>query len=122
MQIPRTRRDPSRRDEREPPTYVTADSHWWDGSQIYGSERGFADAVRAHEGGRLRLDERGLLPQDLAQHVDLESVAANFWLGLGVLHTLFTLEHNAICDRLRSAYPTGRTTGSTTRRASSTRR
>ena len=29
-----------------------------------------------------------------------------FWLGLAMLHTLFTLEHNAICDRLRAEYPT----------------
>jgi hypothetical protein len=106
MRIPRTRRDPSDTDTTTPPTYVTADSHWWDGSQIYGSERGFADAIRAREDGKLRLDERGLLPQDLERHVDLEGVAANFWLGLGVLHTLFTLEHNAICDRLRSVHPT----------------
>jgi hypothetical protein len=106
MRIPRTRRDPTWTDGGTPPTYVTADSHWWDGSQIYGSERGFADALRANEDGKLRLDERGLLPQDLERHVDLEGVAANFWLGLGVLHTLFTLEHNAICDRLRSVHPT----------------
>jgi hypothetical protein len=105
MRIPRTRRDPTDRDDSTPPTFITADSHWWDGSQIYGSDRGFADALRG-EGGKLRLDERGLLPQDLEQHVDLEGVAANFWLGLGILHTLFTREHNAICDRLRAAYPT----------------
>jgi Animal haem peroxidase len=106
MRIPRTRRDPTRTDDGRPPTFVTADSHWWDGSQIYGSERGFADALRANEDGKLRLDERGLLPQDLERHVDPEGVAANFWLGLGVLHTLFTLEHNAICDRLRAVHPT----------------
>ena len=106
MRIPRTRRDPTGGDAGKPPTFVTADSHWWDGSQIYGSERGFADAIRANEDGKLRLDERGLLPQDLAQHVDVDGVAANFWLGLGVLHTLFTLEHNAICDRLRAAHAT----------------
>ncbi len=37
MQIPRTRRDPTSDDDpTTPPTYVTADSHWWDASQIYG--------------------------------------------------------------------------------------
>ncbi len=105
MRIPRTRRDPTHTGD-GPPTFVTADSHWWDGSQIYGSERGFAAALRANEDGKLRLDPDGLLPRDLEQHVDLAGVAANFWLGLGVLHTLFTLEHNAICDRLRAAHPT----------------
>ena len=106
MRIPRTRRDPtSDADPSTPPTYVTADSHWWDGSQIYGSERRFADAVRSGEHGKLRLDEQGLLPADLEQHVDLEGVAGNFWLGLGLLHTLFTREHNAICDALRADNP-----------------
>jgi hypothetical protein len=107
MRIPRTRRDPtSDEDPRTPPTFVTADSHWWDGSQIYGSEPGFAAAIRANEDGKLRLDEQGLLPADLEQHVDLEGVAANFWIGLGVLHTIFTREHNAICDQLRRTHPT----------------
>jgi hypothetical protein len=107
MRIPRTRRDPtSDVDPTTPPTFVTADSHWWDGSQIYGSDERFATALRAHEDGKLRLDPDGLLPRDLEQHVDLEGVAANFWVGLGVLHTLFTHEHNAICDRLRKDYPT----------------
>jgi heme peroxidase len=106
MRIPRTRRDPtSDADPSTPPTYVTADSHWWDGSQIYGSEQGFADALRSGRHGKLRLDEQGLLPADLERHVDLEGVAANFWLGLGLLHTLFTREHNAICDALRADSP-----------------
>jgi Animal haem peroxidase len=106
MRIPRTRRDPTHIGDDTPPTFVTADSHWWDGSQIYGSEPGFAAALRANEDGKLRLDADGLLPRDLEQQVDLEGVAANFWLGLAVLHTLFTLEHNAICDRLRATHPT----------------
>ncbi|MBD0318501.1 MAG: peroxidase [Thermoleophilia bacterium] len=106
MRIPRTRRDPtSDADPSTPPTYVTADSHWWDASQIYGSEQGFADAIRAGDHGKLRLDEDGLLPADLEQHVDLTGVAGNFWLGLGLLHTLFTREHNAICDALRAEHP-----------------
>ena len=106
MRIPRTRVDPSHADDGSPPTYVTADSHWWDASQIYGSEAGFAQYIRAHEDGKLRLDPDGQLPRDLEQVVDLTGVAGNFWLGLGLLHTLFTHEHNAICDRLRKAYPT----------------
>src|SRR5829696_3540394 len=105
MRIQRTRRDPTYSpDSGEPPTYVTADSHWWDGSQIYGSTVERANRLRAHEDGKLRLDVDGLLPRDLDEGVDLRDVAGNFWIGLGVLHTLFTLEHNAICERLRSEY------------------
>ena len=34
----------------------------------------------------------------------LSGFTGNWWVGLSLLHTLFTLEHNAICDRLRSEY------------------
>lgn len=106
MVIPRTRRDPtSDQDPRTPDTFVTADSHWWDGSQIYGSDEPFAAAVRAHEDGKLRIDADGLPPRDLEQLADLSGVAGNFWVGLALLHTVFTLEHNAICDRLRHEHP-----------------
>jgi hypothetical protein len=105
MRIPRTRRDPSS-EEGFPPTYGSFDTHWWDGSQIYGSEARFATAVRAHDDGKLRLDEHGMLPEDLERDVDPTGPAVAWWLGLSLLHTLFTLEHNAICDRLRNEHPT----------------
>jgi hypothetical protein len=105
MRIPRTRRDPTHTGNGTPPTFVTADSHWWDGSQIYGSKSEFTDALRAHEDGKLRIDPNGLLPRDLEEGLDLSDVGGNFWIGLGVLHTLFSLEHNAICDRLKAEYP-----------------
>jgi hypothetical protein len=105
MRIPRTRRDPTHSpDSRMAPTYVTADSNWWDGSQIYGTDPKFAAALRSGENGKIGIDEHGLLPQDLENHVDLSGVAGNFWVGLALLHTLFSLEHNAICDRLRADY------------------
>ena len=51
MRIQRTRPDASHRDDGSPPTYVTVDSHWWDGSQIYGSD---AALRRRAAGGRGR--------------------------------------------------------------------
>jgi hypothetical protein len=106
MKIQRTRRDPtSELGSGLPPTYTTDDSHWWDGSQIYGSSQEFATKLRANEGGKLRIDADGLLPADLEDTVDLTGVAANFWVGLGLLHTVFSLEHNAICDRLVQEHP-----------------
>ena len=104
MRIERTRSDPAP-DAKGPPTYVTADSHWWDGSQIYGSDPAFSEALRSKEGGKLRLDPDGQLPRDLEKVVDLTGVAGNFWLGLALLHTVFTHEHNSICDRLKAEYP-----------------
>ena len=29
-----------------PPTFITDDTHWWDGSQIYGRDPAFAEAIR----------------------------------------------------------------------------
>ena len=103
MSIPRTQRDPTSDDDPStPPTYVTQDSHWWDASQIYGSNQQFADALRSGQDGKLRLDEHGPPAADLEAHVDLSGVAGNFWVGLGLLHTLFMHEHNAICDAIRA--------------------
>ncbi len=104
MRIERTRRDAGHVDDGSPPTYVTADSHWWDGSQVYGSDAAFARALRSGEHGKLRVDPDGQLPRDLDDKVDLAGVAGNFWLGLALLHTVFTHEHNAICDRLRQEH------------------
>jgi hypothetical protein len=104
MRIARTKRDPSAEPE-GPATFVTADSHWWDGSQIYGSDAPFADALRAGTLGKLRVGDDGLPPPDVEAHVDLHGVAGNFWLGLALLHALFMREHNAICDRLHAEYP-----------------
>jgi Animal haem peroxidase len=104
MEIQRTRPDPSA-DPSGPPTFVTGDTHWWDASQIYGSDPAFARAIRTGEEGRLRMTPEGLLPKDVEEHVDLRSVAGNFWVGLALLHALFMFEHNAICERLHAEYP-----------------
>ena len=64
MTIRRTPRDPTA-DPSGPQTWVTADSHWWDGSQIYGREKWFIDKTRTREDGKMRIDEEGLLPYDL---------------------------------------------------------
>src|SRR5262249_11209622 len=74
MKILRTHPDPSSNGG-GPPTYVTGDTHWWDGSQVYGSTPEFADALRTHEGGKLKIDDQGLPPKELEAHVDLKGVA-----------------------------------------------
>jgi Animal haem peroxidase len=104
MEIQRTHKDPSAAPS-GPPTFVTGDTHWWDGSQIYGSDPTLARAIRSGENGRLRITPEGLLPEDVETKVDLRGVAGNFWIGLALLHALFMLEHNAICERLHAEYP-----------------
>ncbi len=105
MRIYRTPKDPSS-DPSGPPTFITTDTHWWDASQIYGDDPGFNKIMRTGSGGTFRLDEHGFYPPDFDQHQDLSGVAGNFWIGLGLLHSLFMLEHNAICEMLASNFPT----------------
>jgi hypothetical protein len=107
MLVNRTRRDPTRpvEDNSKPNSYVNAETHWWDGSQLYGSSLATQQKVRSFEQGKLKLAADGLLPLDLQSGVDITGVNSNWWVGLSMLHTLFTLEHNAICDRLRQDFP-----------------
>lgn len=105
MQILRTRPDPTRpADSRQPPTYVNTETHWWDGSQLYGSNKEHQQLVRAHSDGKLLIGPDGLPPHPTDPENDPTRVPG-FWLGLGLMQHLFTLEHNAICDRLRAEYP-----------------
>jgi hypothetical protein len=100
MRIKRTEPDPNPDGSKSPPTFVTHDSHWWDGSQIYGSDERFAKALRA-PGGKLKLDGDNLPPAKLLElAIKLSPTAINFWVGLGLLHTIFMREHNAIVDHL----------------------
>jgi hypothetical protein len=102
--IRRTAPDPSP-DPSGPPTFVTTDTHWWDGSQIYGNTPEFASGLRAGTGGRLKLDPNGLHPEKLEEFLDPLGNKNNFWLGLAILHSLFLREHNVICDHLAAEYP-----------------
>jgi hypothetical protein len=105
MKIQRTRPDPSYDPNAGgPPTYVSGDSHWWDGSQIYGSDAAAVEARRGDD-GMVRLDEHGLIPDDLEQSADLSDVAGNAWLGLALLHVMFSREHNAIVEMLHKTHP-----------------
>ncbi len=87
-----------------PPSYKNAVTHWWDGSQVYGSNVDTANRLRSFEGGRLKIDQHGLLPTAADGFEDTGN-RDNFWLGLALLHNLFSREHNAIADMLHAAYP-----------------
>jgi hypothetical protein len=86
--------------------YGNTETHWWDGSQLYGSTLERQKEVRAFKDGKLRLEPDGRLPGDPNQDgVDLAGFNENWWFGLSCLHTLFTKEHNAICDVLKRENP-----------------
>jgi hypothetical protein len=82
------------------------ETHWWDGSQIYGASKNSQDAVRSFEDGKLKIGADGrLLPDPNEDGIDLAGFNENYWFGLSCLHTLFTKEHNAICDVLKREHP-----------------
>jgi len=88
-----------------PATFINEVTHWWDASQIYGSDQTTVDRLRSGIDGKLRLSSRNTLPLNNTGTED-SGFVRNWWVGLSLLHTLFAREHNAICDYLMCHYPT----------------
>ncbi len=106
MFVGRTQPDPTRQDlgETTPLTFVNEVTHWWDGSQIYGSDQETQTRLRSHVDGMLRLDDDHTLPEGHGG-VEDSGMVRNWWVGLAMLHNLFAREHNAVCDHLQRHYP-----------------
>ena len=81
--------------------FANSASHWWDGSEVYGSDSVKARALR--DGAKLRLSPEGYLPED-SKGLEITGFSESWWLGLSGLHTLFAREHNLLCDELRAHY------------------
>ncbi len=105
MLIPRTQPDPTRMDGKEEAavSFINEVTHWWDGSQIYGSDQETVDRLRSGVDGKLRVNPDGTLPLD-KKGIEETGFVRNWWVGMSMLHTLFTREHNAICDHLKTNY------------------
>ncbi len=104
MLVDKTLADPTRHNGK-PATFINTETHWWDASQIYGSDRETIAKLRSHVDGKMRIEDDGLLPLDPEAEIDLVAFPGTWWIGLSMLHTLFVKEHNSICDRLKQAYP-----------------
>jgi hypothetical protein len=108
MAIPRTPPDPTRPPAHDgtPHTFLNLETHWWDASQLYGSSETYQRGARSGSDGKLRVDAHGLPAVETDSLFGMHPAdVPGFWLGLAMLATLFTLEHNAICERLRAVYP-----------------
>jgi len=109
MKIPRTERDiPLDETDRKYPAYRNQYTAWWDGSQLYGNSVEESRILRSDCGtGKLKLEKRNgetFIPHD-DQGFPIAGSIVNWWTGLELMHTLFALEHNAICDMLHAKYP-----------------
>jgi hypothetical protein len=92
-------------------TFRNKVTHWWDASQIYGSEPETIRKVRSvwRDGeSRGELIPEGKIAVDVANRrlrYDSEGLPItgfhdNWWTGLELVHTLFHLEHNSIINRI----------------------
>jgi hypothetical protein len=106
MRVPKTPADPPKvAGSTRPPAYVNANSHWWDGSQVYGSDGTVQQAIRTGAGGKVRVGADGRTMFDPDTELEITGFRENGWVGLSLLHGLFAMEHNAICDRLARDFP-----------------
>lgn len=92
-------------DGKPAPVFANAETHWWDGSQIYGSGVEKQNVMRTFTDGKIKVDDDGRLLKSDIPGVDLTGMQENWWFGPGLLHTLFSREHNAVCDALKKAHP-----------------
>jgi hypothetical protein len=106
MRVPITPVDPPKvAGSSRPPAYINENSHWWDGSHVYGSTAATQKTVRTGQDGKIRVAADGRLHIDQITGLEITGMTDNGWVGLSLLHGLFALEHNAVCDRLKQRNP-----------------
>jgi hypothetical protein len=106
MRVPKTPADPPKvPDSQRPPAYINENTHWWDGSHVYGSSPSQQASLRAGRDGKVLVSPSGRLGIDPVTGLEITGFTENGWVGLSLLHGLFALEHNAICDALRKRNP-----------------
>jgi hypothetical protein len=104
--VDRTTVDPTRCTYDGRPTPVNEKVHAWVQGQLYGNNLAEQMRLRSGVGGKLALDEDGLLLEDPSRPgVDLTGFNNNYNPHLSFLHWLFSVEHNAICDYLVAFHP-----------------
>ena len=106
MRVPKTPADAPKVDgSTRPPAYINENTHWWDGSHVYGSSPAAQASLRAGREGKVLVSPSGRLGVDPVTGKEITGFTENGWVGLSLLHGLFALEHNAICDKLKQHNP-----------------
>jgi hypothetical protein len=96
--------------DRGPEYFQNETTHWWDASQVYGSDQATEDRLRTGPDGallpdgKLYLDDRGNLPIDPELEVEDTGFNRNWWIALSFVHGLFAREHNYVCDLLKAEH------------------
>jgi hypothetical protein len=102
MRVPKTPAETSKVEgSKRPPAYSNENTHWWDGSHVYGITPAEQNAIRIGRDGKVLVTPSGRLGVDPATGKEITGFTENGWVGLSLLHALFALEHNAICDKLK---------------------
>jgi hypothetical protein len=106
MRVPVTPADPPKvRDSTRPPAYTNENTHWWDGSQVYGCTTAVQASLRLGRDGKVMVGADGRLGVDPSSGLEITGFTENSWVGQSLLHAAFALEHNAICDMLKRHNP-----------------
>jgi len=116
MKIPATQTENEKEAKLDPhgydKTFRNRVTHWWDASQIYGSDPATIKKVRSEYNSKGRPTGRILADGKIAvdnkqrkliydeRNLPVTGFHDNWWVGLELVHTLFHLEHNSIIDNV----------------------
>ena len=85
MRVPKTPADPPKvPDSKRPPAYINENTHWWDGSHVYGSSPSAQASLRAGREGKVLVSPSGRLaltdPDWLAAEPASSPLPRDVWL------------------------------------------
>ena len=93
-------------------TFNNVVTHWWDASEIYGSDMATIQKVRTNPltgellpHGKIAVDKENRRLYYGKDGIPITGFTDNWWLGLELIHSLFAMEHNAVVDRLMEVHP-----------------
>ncbi|KAJ9453599.1 Alpha-dioxygenase 2 [Diplonema papillatum] len=105
LRTQRGRKFPLYPTKRDADGYMRSETtHWWDLSQVYGSDLQTQLRLRSLVDGKMAMDGEFLPKSNTTGQLD-GGFTDNLWSGLELMHTLYVKEHNYICDQLKQRNP-----------------